>query len=92
MYKPKPMPPFKTLDEEADFWDTHDTSPLMRGEKVALEDLELIEKEKKEVLVIRIQKSIKKKIEEIAKAKGINPTTLSRMWLIEKLTQTKANL
>ena len=92
MYKPKPIPPFKTLDEEANFWDTHDTSPLMRGEKIPLEKLELIEKEKKEVLVIRIQKSIKKKIEEIAKAKGINPTTLSRMWLIEKLTQTKANL
>ena len=22
--KPKPIPPFKTLDEEAEFWDTHD--------------------------------------------------------------------
>jgi len=87
MYKPKPIPPFKTLDEEANFWDTHDTSPLMRGEKIPLEKLELIEKEKKEVLVIRIQKSIKKKIEKIAKSKGINPTTLSRMWLIEKLSQ-----
>lgn len=90
MYKPKPMVPFKTLDEEADFWDTHDTSPLMRGEKVALEDLELIEKEKKAVLVIRVQKSVKKKIEKIAKSKGINPTTLSRMWLIEKLGQVIA--
>ena len=87
MYKPKPIPPFKTLDEEANFWETHDLSPLMGGKHVPLEDLELIEKEKKEVLVIRIQKSIKKKIEKIAKAKGINPTTLSRMWLIEKLAQ-----
>lgn len=59
----------------------------MRGEKVALEDPGLIEKEKKEVLVIRVQKSVKKRIEKIAKAKGINPTTLSRMWLIEKLGQ-----
>lgn len=87
MKRPKPIPPFKTLDEEAEFWDTHDLSPLMDGKHVPLEDLELIEKEKKEVLVIRIQKSIKKRIEKIAKAKGINPTTLSRMWLIEKLGQ-----
>jgi hypothetical protein len=92
MNRPKPISPFKTLEEEANFWDTHDTSPLMRGEKVALKDLELIEKEKKAVLIIRIQKSVKKKIEKIAKSKGINPATLSRMWLIEKLGQTTANI
>lgn len=87
MYKPKPIPPFKTLEEEANFWDTHDTSPLMAGKKVALKDLEPLEKEKKAVLIIRIQKSVKKKIERVAKNKGINPATLSRMWLIEKLNQ-----
>lgn len=87
MKKLKPMKPFKTLEEEANFWDTHDVSPFFDKKKVALKDLELIEKEKKEVLVIRIQKSVKKKIEKIAKSKGINPTTLSRMWLIEKLGQ-----
>ena len=63
------------------------TSPLMGGKKVALKNLEPLEKEKKAVLIIRIQKSVKNKIERIAKAKGINPTTLSRMWLIEKLSQ-----
>jgi hypothetical protein len=87
MKRPKPIPPFKTLEEEANFWDTHDTSALMAGKKVALKDLEPLEKEKKAVLIIRIQKSVKKKIEEVAKNKGINPTTLSRMWLIEKLAQ-----
>lgn len=87
MKKLKPIKPFKTLEEEANFWDTHDISPFFDNKKVSLKDLELIEKEKKEVLVIRIQKSIKKKIEKIAKAKGVNPTTLSRMWLIEKLGQ-----
>ncbi|KKP66213.1 MAG: hypothetical protein UR63_C0036G0008 [Candidatus Roizmanbacteria bacterium GW2011_GWC2_35_12] len=83
----KPIKPFKTREEEADFWDTHDISPFFDNKKVALEDLELIEKEKKAVLIIRIQKSVKKRIETIAKNMGINPTTLSRMWLIEKLNQ-----
>lgn len=92
MKKLKPIKPFKTLEEEANFWDTHDISPFFDKKKVALKDLELIEKEKKAVLVIRVQKSVKKKIEKIAKAKGINPTTLSRMWLIEKLGQVRANI
>ncbi|MCR4327085.1 MAG: BrnA antitoxin family protein [Nanoarchaeota archaeon] len=92
MKKLKPMKPFKTLEEEANFWDTHDVSPFFDKKKVPLESLELIEKEKKEVLVIRVQKSVKKRIEKIAKAKGINPTTLSRMWLIEKLGQVTSNV
>lgn len=85
MKRPKPIKPFKTLEEEAHFWDTHDVSPLIQGKKVALKDLKPLESEKKDVLVIRVQKSVKKKIEIIARQKGINPTTLSRMWLIEKL-------
>ncbi len=87
LYKPKPIPPFKTLDEEADFWDTHDLSLLARDPKIPLSKLPLLEKEKEEVMTIRLQKSAKKEIERIARIKGVNPSTLSRMWLIEKLTQ-----
>ena len=83
-YRPKPIPPFKTLDEEAEFWDTHDVSDLG---KVPLMDLPLLETEKEEMLTIRIQKSIKKRLASVARAKGINLGTLTRMWLIEKLSQ-----
>ena len=87
MKKPQPIKPFKTLEDEAKYWDTHDTSLLMKGKKITIDNLPLLEKEKKAVLIIRIQQSVKNRIEKIAKNKGINPTTLSRMWLIEKLTQ-----
>ena len=85
--RPKPIPPFKTLDEEAEFWDTHDTSLLFKNPNIKLSDLPLIEDEKEEVLTVRLQKSVKKKLEKVARAKGINPSTLSRMWLIEKLSR-----
>lgn len=81
-FRPKPIPPFKTLDEEAEFWDTHDVSDLG---KVPLMNLPLLEIEKEEMLTIRIQKSIKKRLASVARAKGINLGTLTRMWLIEKL-------
>jgi DNA-binding Xre family transcriptional regulator len=38
-------------------------------------------------MTIRVQKAVKNKIEELAQNKGINSTTLSRMWLIERLTK-----
>ncbi len=81
----KPIKPFKSLNEEAEFWDTHDLSPIFDDPKVPLSALPLIEKEKEEMLTIRIQKSIKAKITKLAHSKGINPTTLARMWLIEKV-------
>lgn len=87
MRRPKPIPPFKTLDEEAEFWDTHDTSLLFDNPKTPLSKLPLIEDEKEDALTIRLQKTIKAKLKRIARQKGIDTSTLSRMWLIEKLNQ-----
>lgn len=85
MSRPKPIKPFKTLDEEAEFWDTHDLSPLFINPKTPLSELPLLEPEKEAIMSIRIQVSVKKKIEKVARMKGINPTTLARMWLIDRL-------
>ena len=85
----KPLKSFKNLEEEARFWDTHDVALFFENNKTPLSKLPLIESEKEEILTIRIQKSVKEKIKHIAKEKGINPTTLSRMWLIEKLAQVR---
>ncbi len=81
----KPIKPFKTLDEEAEFWDTHDTSKVFENPKISISDLLELEPKKDVVMTVRVQKAVKDKIEKIAKTKGINSTTLSRMWLIERL-------
>lgn len=87
MKRPKPIKPFKTLEEEANFWDTHDTSKLFKNPKTPLSELLSLKPEKDVVMTIRVQKVVKDKIEELAQNKGINSTTLSRMWLIEKLSE-----
>lgn len=84
-YQPKPIKPFKSLDEEADFWDTHDTTPLFKKPDLALEKLPFIESEKEEILTMRVQKSVKKKLTQLARQQGIGPTTLARMWIVEHL-------
>lgn len=90
MYKPKPIKPFKTLDDEADFWDTHDTSPLFINPKTPLEELPLMDPEKIDTLTIRMQRSVKEDLSKEAWAKGISVSTLARMWLIERVAIEKA--
>ncbi len=85
MRRPKPIKPFKTLEEEANFWDTHDISPLFDNPRVPLSKLPLLESEKEDTLVVRIQTSIKADMNKIAKSRGLSTSTLARMWLIEKL-------
>lgn len=87
MNKPKPIKQFKNLEEEAKFWDTHDISKLMEDPNTPLSKLLQLDQEKQDIITLRLQKSVKKKIDQIAKSKGINPSTLSRMWLIEKIQE-----
>ncbi len=85
MNRPKPIKPFNTLEEEAYFWDTHDVSELINNPKSPLSSLSKIEKEKEASITIRVQKSVKDNLSELARQKGVNPSTLSRMWIIEKM-------
>jgi hypothetical protein len=81
----KPIKPFKTLEEEAVFWDNHDVSEIFRNPNVSISKLLTLEPKKDVIMTVRVQKSVKNKIDTLAKNKGINSTTLSRMWLIERL-------
>ena len=81
---PKKMPKFKSIKEEAKFWDTHDiTDYLDTMEPVKLEFNP--KTTKKESLTIRVQSGLRKKIEAQAQQYGINLSTLIRIWLIDKL-------
>lgn len=39
MKRIKPIKPFKSLDEEANFWDTHDTSEIFKNPKTLISKL-----------------------------------------------------
>lgn len=85
--KSRSIKPFKTLEEEAHFWDTHDVSGLLKDPKASLSSLSNLEKEKEASITIRVQKSVKTEIDSLARQKGISPSTLSRMWIIEKMRE-----
>lgn len=84
------IPKFKTLEEEANFWDTHSFVDF----EDELEEVDVVvdlQKPKEETLVLRVQKNIKDKLEKIAKAQGLNISSLARLWLMEKLRSFRSS-
>lgn len=82
------LPDFSTmtLEQEAEWFDTH----AMGDYWDELEDVQVVvdlDQPKTETLILRLQKNLKKKLERIAKSKGLNVSTLARMWLIERLNK-----
>ena len=77
-----------TYEEEANWWDKHDWGEFWDE----LEDVDIVfelHKPKEETIVLRLQKSLKERLEKVAKRKGVNISALTRMWLMEKLQSGK---
>ena len=77
------IPKFKSDQKAALFWDTHRLTEFK-------DDLELVKekvfvKPEKQVMTIRVDKKLANALKIIAREKGINYSTLARMWLIERL-------
>lgn len=79
----KPMKPFKTLEEEANFWDTHDAVDVFGKDIKA----GFHRAAKTDTLTIRFEPDDVKQLSEKAAYLGIGPTTLARMWIKEKLNK-----
>ncbi len=75
------MPPFKNLEEEANFWDTHDVvDDIDEGTVVGFRKAN-----KTGTLTIRFDEKDLQMLRGKAYKKGVGPTTLARMWLKERL-------
>lgn len=78
----KPLPDFKNRQAMAEWFDTHDMTEYdFKPVAVSV----ALEKPKEELLVVRMQKPIKDQLEQVARSKGLNISSLARMWLMEKL-------
>jgi len=79
--KGKKIPRFKSYEEEAEFWDTH--SPLDYGtwKEVKLE----FAKPLVHILGVRFDAKTIDRLSELGNGLGVGPSTLVRMWIMEKL-------
>lgn len=80
--KPPKILHFKSRAEEAKFWDTHSIADYwdeFKPVKVRFA------KNLSEVLPVRLDAETLNKLRKEARKKGVGPTTLVRMWIIERL-------
>jgi predicted DNA binding CopG/RHH family protein len=77
------IPAFGSIKEEADFWDTHDTTDFEGEFKPAKV---VVARKLEHVLAVRFDGQTLAELQERASRKGIGPTTLIRMWVREHLS------
>jgi len=87
-HKPSRIPKFASVEEEAEFWDTHDFTEFWdESQPVNLR----VAKNLSEGITIRLDPATTSQLRAEAAKKGIGPTTLVRMWVIERLGQQEGS-
>lgn len=76
-----PLPEhFATIEEAAEFWDTHDSADY----EEYMRDVECRVNIKRRTYMISLDSDLYRKLRVIAKERGVKPETLVNLWLQEK--------
>lgn len=79
------VPKFKNLKEEREFWDTHNSTDYLDDFEVA-KDVVFV-RPKKEVMSLRLDPNIAKRLRELADKDGLPPTTYARMLIVKGIRE-----
>jgi predicted DNA binding CopG/RHH family protein len=77
------VPKSKSLKEEREFWDTHDSTNYHDDFKVTKNVVFV--RPKKEVISLRLEPKIINKLKELANKEGLPPTTYARMLIVKSI-------
>ena len=81
---PTRIPEFASIEEEAKFWDTHSTADYEDEFKPVRVRFG---KRLSSGVTIRLDPDTLERLRAIAQEQGIGPTTLIRMWVLERLKE-----
>lgn len=81
-------PKFKNLKEEREFWDSHDSTDYLDDFEVA-KDVVFV-RPKKQVISLRLDPNILKKLRELADEEGLPPTTYAGMLIVKGIRERAA--
>jgi len=85
---PGRIPEFATIEEEAKFWDTHSTADYEHEFRPVRTRFA---KRLSTGVTVRLDAETLQQLRTMAQEKGIGPTTLIRMWVLERLRDTVAH-
>lgn len=82
------IPRFKTVEEEAEFWDSHSLADF-EDELEEVRDVQFVvtRSKPKKGVTVRLEEDLLDMLRREAQAKGIGPSTLIRMWVLEHLRE-----
>jgi predicted DNA binding CopG/RHH family protein len=82
------IPKFASIQEAAEFWDTHSLADFA-DEFEEVQDVQFVvtRGEPKKALTVRLPQTTVAALTREASEKGIGPSTLVRMWILERLRQ-----
>jgi hypothetical protein len=84
----KHIPDFESIEEEAEFWDTHDFTDYEH--ELEPVEFEIVKPLKSTwMLSIRLEKETFDALQAVAKRKGLGASTLARMWILEELARMR---
>ena len=87
--KTKRLPEFKTVEEEAVFWETNSIADFWDALEPVSEPLEVAGK--KRLLSVRLGERDMDALRQQASRNGLGTGTLARVWILERLRREKKN-
>ena len=81
------IPTFDTVEEEAAFWDTHDLTEF-EDELEVVTDVRFVKAQPKKAITVRLPQHALDALIREARETGVAPSTLARMWILERLQAT----
>ena len=80
------LPTFTSTQEEAAFWDNHDSTEFL-DETEAVEVTFIDARKRKKQISLRMDQAIIDQLKIVASSKGLGYQTMIRMWVMERLSQ-----
>jgi hypothetical protein len=78
------IPTFSTVEEEAEFWDTHDSAEF-EDEFEDVEDVKFIGVRRDGTVILWLEPEAVEALTQRAKEQGTGPAALARAWILERL-------
>lgn len=90
--EPSRIPDFADREEAAAWFDTHDMGDYLDEFAVVDASQVHVEPNLSAGITVRLTPELLHQLRRTAKAKGIGPSTLARMWLVEHLRETAGEI
>src|SRR5437867_789236 len=78
------IPTFKTVEEEAEFWDKHSLTEF-EDELEVVDDVVFVRVQPRRGLTVRLGVDELEELKRSAREKGVSASTLVRIWVVERL-------